>query len=46
MSDSENKRARRTTEERIVEVEAKIEELNKQIQNIEEKKQEAVAVLQ
>lgn len=43
MSDSENKRARRTTEERIVEVEAKIEELNKQIQNIEEKKQEAVA---
>ena len=30
MSDSENKRARRTTEERIVEVEAKIEELNKQ----------------
>ena len=42
MSDSENKRTRRTTEERIAEVEAKIEELNKQIQNMEEKKQEAV----
>ena len=39
---TENKRAHRTTEERIAEVDTKIEELNKQIQNIEEKKQEAV----
>ena len=42
MSDTEKKRVRRTTEERIAEVNAKIEELNGQIQSLEEKKQEAV----
>ena len=42
MSNTENKRVRRTTEERIAEVNAKIEELNGQIQSLEEKKQEAV----
>ena len=44
MPDTEIKRVRRTTEERIAEVDAKIEELDKQIQNLEEKKQETVAV--
>ncbi|MBM6976823.1 hypothetical protein [Intestinimonas butyriciproducens] len=43
MSSTENKRVRRTTEERIAEIDAKIEECEKQIQAIEVKKQEAVA---
>ena len=42
MSNTENKRVRRTIEERIAEVNAKIEELNGQIQSLEEKKQESV----
>lgn len=43
VSETENKKVRRTTEERIAEVNAKIEKLNGQIQNLEEKKQETVA---
>ena len=43
MPDIENKRVRRSTEERIALVDAKIEELNGQIQMLEEKRQEAVA---
>ena len=35
LSNTENKRVRRTTEERIAEVNAKIEELNGQIQSLE-----------
>ena len=42
VSETENKKVRRTTEERIAEVNAKIEKLNGQIQNLEEKKQETV----
>ena len=44
MSDTVNKRVRRTTEERIAEIDAKIEECRKQIKVIEAKKQEAIAV--
>lgn len=43
MPDTENKRVRRTTEERITEIDNKIEELGNQIQAIEAKKQESVA---
>ena len=44
MPDTENKRVRRTTEERIAEIDNKIEELGNQIQAIEAKKQESIAV--
>lgn len=44
MPDAEIKKVRRTTEERIAEIDQKIEELGKQIQSIETKKQEAVAI--
>ena len=43
LSDMENKKVRRTTEERIAEIDAKIEECGKQIQAVEVKKQESVA---
>lgn len=43
MSNAENKRVRRTTEERIAEIDSKIEELGNQIQAIEAKKQESAA---
>lgn len=43
MTNTENKRVRRTTEERIAEIDAKIEECGKQIQAIEAKKQESEA---
>lgn len=43
MSSTENKRVRRTTEERIAEIDSRIEECKKQIQAIEVKKQETIA---
>lgn len=43
MSENETKHSRRTPEERIAEIDAKIEECGKQIQAIEVKKQESVA---
>lgn len=43
MPDTENKRVRRTPEERIAEIDNKIEELGNQIQAIEAKKQESIA---
>lgn len=42
MSNTENKRIRRTTEERIADIDAKCEKLNGQIQSLEEKKQQAI----
>ena len=44
MSDTVNIRVCRTIEERIAEIDAKIEECGKQIKVIEAKKQEAIAV--
>ncbi len=43
MPDTENKRVRRTPEERIAEIDNKIEALGNQIQAIEAKKQESIA---
>ena len=43
MSSTGNKRVRRTTEERIAEIDSKIKECEKQIQAIEVKKQETLA---
>ncbi len=43
MPDTENKRVRRTTEERIADIDNKIEKLSNQIQAIEAKKQESVS---
>lgn len=42
MFENETKRSRRTPEERIAEIDAKIEECEKQIQAIEVKKQETI----
>ena len=44
MPDTEIKRVRRTTEERIAVIDNKIEELGNQVQAIEAKKQESIAV--
>lgn len=44
MSDSNKKRVRRTLQERMCDIDLKIEELEQQLQVIDEKKQEAVAV--
>lgn len=43
MSDSGTKRTRRTTEERVAEIDAKIENINQSIADLESKKQAAIA---
>ena len=44
MPDTKIKRVRRTMEERIAEINSKIEELGNQVQTIEAKKQESIAI--
>lgn len=42
MSNEEKTRVRRTTEERVAEIDSKISALNEQIQSLEENKQQAI----